>query len=749
MTPREIWLSGSQWPVGLWLVCLIVVAVLVRWLYYRVYAAEPARHLWWLRFAAIGMTLIALADLTRKQFQVELPQLVIAIDNSGSSRFPNDPRQPSVSRMDMIKTVLDNQRLQQLAAQFQLSFWEFGSEAQRLDSDSFRQQLDGSQPSSELGDSLADIVDRHAGKNAAAMLVFSDGATTDGVSLREAAKRATANGLPLFVLGTGSPRQPKNISVEPIITNQRVRSGEPTRLTFDVKADSLNAETINISIVDEQSNEELASTSITVNGEQFSRSISLPIVLNDAGNRQVVVSATLENPVDESNIDDNRRQTSIQVVEGKTRVLIVQDLPSPWFRFLKKTLVRATDTKTGQPAFEVRTLLQSASAQYPQSDPNTIDEFPTLEKLVDFDLIVFGDARHDSLGRNRGLGDTDFRNLKEYVFAHTGNVVFVPGPQHVQKFLAQPDVLELLPRHRNIYLAKESDDCSFGMNQSSDSFGPTRWLNENLDGRIQIRFAMLTLIESGIELAEFGVSDHFGTPPAAISLQRIGGGTVVTHFTNELYRLRFRSDKNLFENYWVRMVTELSADRLQKRDATALLRTDASEYRPEDIITVTADLFSAPPENFEGESITGLLSNESGETRQVVLRRIGSSQKFQASINPLPSDRYQIELSLPSAGVQESIATTFLVKERAWEIDIQNQQTAGLIELAEQSGGVFLDIRESRKIWSRLPIGGWNQVGVARMQPIWMTKLAPLLFAVTIIALLVSEWLLRRRWRLE
>lgn len=756
MNLREIWLSGGQWPVALWLISLVATALLVRWLYHRVYAGQPARHLWWLRFAAVALTLVALADLTRKEFQVELPWLVIAIDNSTSANLPNDPSQPSTSRLDMIRTILDSDRIERLSSQYRLSFWQIGNVAKRMEVETFPQQLDGSQTSSELGDTLSDVIQRQSGNNTTGILVFSDGATTSGSSLYEAGKLAAEQNLPVIVAGTGNPRLPENISVDQVTSNKRVRVGEPLRLTFDLHADSANGQSIEISVNDNDSGLELGKQTVVANGKRFRRTISLPVVLNEPGSRKVVVSAQRSGGSTnfiETNPDDNQVETMVQVVEGKTRVLIVQDLPNPWFRFIKKSLVRATDVETGQRAFEVRTLLQNASTDYAETDETALNQFPSMSELAEFDLVVIGDVRHDSLGRSRGLSKNIFQNLKEYVLSHSGNVVFVPGPQHYQQLFSQQDALGLLPKFSNPVVSSESDQSSLRFETAADSFGPARWLKDNLDRQTPLGFAIWATTDSGIVLATFGVDDHSGTPPDAITLQRIGGGTVITHFSNELYKLRFRSEKNLFENYWVRMVTELSAERLQKRDAFALLKTDASKYQQGESITVTADIFTPSIDTQTNDTIPVLLTGPNGQTTNLLLRQSAeNSARYQITTTQTTAGNYQLKLASTNFDLvfdSTDVAANFVVEGAVSESSIQNQQVEALSQLATQSGGVFLDIREADQIWTRLPRGGWNQIGASRLQPIWNSKVWPVLFALFVLGLLVAEWLLRRKLRLE
>ena len=600
MNVREIWAIGSGIPALILLLALISAGFLIRHFYYSAFQSRPARHLWWIRFAAVAITLVAIADLTRKQFQVQLPELVIAFDISGSSDLPVDEQSKSKTRIESATQVLSASRIETLSRRYQLSYWTLGSRARKLAEGVESQTLQAARPNaneseSRLGDSIAQIVKHQSGRSTAAILMFSDGAVTNGMSLDESGTRAGQQSIPVISVGLGSLRPPPNLSLTNLQVNRRVRVNEPLTVTVDLSAESMSGNTCDLSITDLNTGERIATAALTVSTDDFRKTLNFQVINHTEGARKLAISAV--SSAQESHLDDNQVVTQIQVVAGKTRVLIIQDFPGPWFRFLKGTLLRAVDPQTGERAFAVHTFLQQAAVDYPKIDPTALQSFPGNNDLVNYDLIVLGDVAVDSLGRGKGLTVAQCDALENYVRNLSGNLVFVPGTQHIEQISNQTALARLLPFSENGRpgpLTNETMRLEFTL--ASEGLGATRGNRKAVGSKSPIGFHLFPFdadLEMLLVIAEFWPvpTTTDSVPLPAITLQRIGTGTTVTHFTDELYRLRYRSDIDLFARYWVRLVTELASERLQKQDQLAVIGTDARLYALNETVNVFAEVF--------------------------------------------------------------------------------------------------------------------------------------------------------------
>ena len=301
MNLREIWFSGSQIPVALWLVLALALALLLRRQYFRAFPDHPARKLWWFRFAAVALVLVALADLTSRQFQVQLPDLVLVVDTSQSSALPNERVEAgvaskAVTRMDVVRKQLTSERFDDLARRFRLSLWTIDRDAVRSLDDSnpadWLAQLPNTGDSSRLGEGLQQILDYQSGRHTAAVLIFSDGAVTSGESLASAGLAAGQQGIPVFAAGLGSRQLPAGLKLENLQCNQRVRVDETFGLGVDLSATGLNGQACELRIQDKASGEALFRKTVSIDAESFRQNIQARLSFDQPGIHSLVVSVT-------------------------------------------------------------------------------------------------------------------------------------------------------------------------------------------------------------------------------------------------------------------------------------------------------------------------------------------------------------------------------------------------------------------------------------------------------------------------
>ncbi len=764
MSIREVWTSGTHLPVAVSLLGILATGLLLRWFYHRSFPGSPARHLWWLRFAGVAIVLLALTDLTSRSFSVQLPELVVVVDQSTSMSLPlsdetSKTRNPTRTRIEEVNAVFGSERLAYLKGRYRLSFWKLGVDATPLagpdSAGGFTSSFTAEDSASRLGEGLLQVLENQAGKQTAAIVLFSDGAVTEGRSLAEIGMAAGQQSLPVFAVGLGSPHPAPNLSLENLTANRRVQQNQPLTVNIQLLAESMNRATGQIVAVDVSSGQELLTQDFPITSDSFRTGIPLRLRLKTPGNRTLMFTVT--STVEESNLTDNQQTLGLQVVTGPTRILILQDFPSPWFRFLKETLTRAIDPDTRNPAFQVDTFLQQASPEFAKIDVHTLTRFPAVNELADYDLIILGDARMDSVGLDQGLTDVECEALESYVRNQSGNLVVVPGPRHVRQWVNHPLLGPFLPLDADslpepvstrTYRFEFHSAADLWPGDADPTGGPP--VEVALPGRFHIFPVDLgaQLYSTVAEFRDEDAGDEEATRPAII-WQRIGSGNVITHFSDELYKLRFRSDAAFYEQYWNRLVQRLAAERLQKRDLRALIQTDADHYERGQQVSISAEIFDS---TLKAASRTGLalqMSNEAGHATSIDLTPVaGAETRFQATIMPARSGTYRLKLSMP-ADDGELAETRFTVRDTQAEWSILNQQTGALQELADRSSGIYLPAEDLEELWGRLPRGRWNQTGPVTKKPLWSYPAVPFLFALGLTTVLLLEWILRRRMRLE
>ncbi len=737
----------SQWSlvtgVPWWAAALavLIAAMLLLWL-----GRPPraARWLWPVRILLVALVLLALADVRLQRVDTELPLLLVAIDRSASMSLPHDPMDnESLDRLSATRsafTTPGDARLDELQNNWRIRFHSLGSSVDTLSRDGL-QVLQPESPQSLLGDGLLELVEKHAAGDLAAVILISDGAVTGGISLDEFGQIAAARNVPVFCVGAGSEHSPPNIEIYDVVANRRLRAHYPAAVTITIGATSLDGMKGRVSIVDTVNGTELASAPLEIESDSWEQTIPLEIRFDETGPRSL--RAVVEVEAGESAAVDNQREFSVTVVDDPVRILLVQDFPDPGYRFLKQTLQRAVEPITGRPLFELSTLLQQSSPEYAATDSTAIDQFPDAANLQEFDVVVAGDVRLDPVARDRGLTAANLLDLDEYVRSRAGNCVFVAGHRHWVDMVAREELEGLWPfRPTNISPRFQLQDLRLQWLPATSNLGLQT--SEQTDVAIRGRLATDALKPTAIRLAQLvpvSAADREAYP--GITYQKVGRGTVVFHFTDELYRLRYRTSDTVFEQYWTRLVANLAASRLQQYDQRALLRLAATELREGDTVVLTAEVLDT---DLADESLIVRLVNDGGDQADIPLQVTSTADQEQilfASVDNLAAGRYRAGLLTAST---EEIADPldFTVEPRS-EFDVLMQQKYDLEQLATMTGGRWLALQDIDELQELLPAGLKRQPVAVTSRRIWSWPLVPAVFALTLVGLLTVEWICRRR----
>ena len=107
------------------------------------------------------------------------------------------------------------------------------------------------------------------------------------------------------------------------------------------------------------------------------------------GKRDYVIR--IQVPADDKNDRDNQRSATVEIVDRRTKVLLVAGGPTREYRFLRNMLYRDDEV-------EVHVYLQTAEDTISQEADEVIYDFPQLdEELFEYDAIVAFDPDWEAL----------------------------------------------------------------------------------------------------------------------------------------------------------------------------------------------------------------------------------------------------------------------------------------------------------------------------------------------------------------
>ena len=234
-----------------------------------------------MRLALFGLTLLVLLPQLRVLFEREgWPDMVVLIDDSKSMGHVDEdpPPKPSPApgggqggsksaRLALVQSFLTRNNaawLEELIAgrQVKLHVYRCSERAERIaelesrDPGSIKDVINGLQAagrSSRLGSAVESVLQEFRGSSLAGIVYFTDGVTTDGDDLPAAAQQAARSGVPLYPIGVGDAREPRDLVLHDLQVDDAVHVQD--RLVFDARLTargSLRAGSIPVSLLEWQ-----------------------------------------------------------------------------------------------------------------------------------------------------------------------------------------------------------------------------------------------------------------------------------------------------------------------------------------------------------------------------------------------------------------------------------------------------------------------------------------------------------------
>lgn len=788
-----VWELNHAWPFPPWLTLLASLAA-VGWVVYC-YHREPGGARRWtraalaaMRLAVVGLVAFMLAGFLLSMKRTSLPYLAIVIDESLSmeteDRYDDeglrkaiaarlaamdgggaDPTEPSpasaaklpATRLNLAKSLLlarDAELLMALAKGYQLKLYFVAAETRAVtgDVDELRAAIAAAQPmgtASRLGQGVRSVLKDMRGAPPSALVILTDGITSEGESLAEVAAYARRKGVPLVTVGLGSENAPRDLRLADLLVDEVVFVNDSVGFEFKLQAAGYANRTVDVVLTEEQAPQaQLARQTVTLNakGEPVGpdgqpRKLRMqyrPLAVGD-----FKFTVAVESLPDEIQHENNRQSRLVSVRKEPIKVLLVQSYPNFEYRYLKHMLER-DDT------IELHTVLQQADREYASQDKSALRVFPgRRDELFAYDAILFGDVNPTF------LSPTELENLTAFVTEKGGGVVFIAGPEFTPMRYRDTAIAPLFPIE-----LEGAGVPAFG-ESASDPYqweptdlglaSPSMQLGDN-DEETRQAWAKLSplywLFEAPrLKPAARVLAEHpsRSTPDGArmplALLQFVGAGKVVFHATDETWRWRYRRGDVFFNRYWVQTIRYLSRSKLLGKDRTALLSVDRERYSHGDVVRARlrfADERRAPADD---HGVEVLLSREGQPDRQVALRRQpGSRGVFEAALGQLAAGQYHLSLLAPKLGGDPPTEDFLVVappgeKERL-ELDVVELQRA-----SEATRGRFYKFQEADKLLAELPAG--RQIPIEALPPIKLWNRWPVLLAIML--LLTGEWLLRKR----
>lgn len=625
-----------------------------------------------------------------------------------------------------------------------------------------------------LGDNLKALIDKERGGPVAGIIVFSDGGNNAGLDPGVAATVAADSLVQVHSVGLGSDKRPANIRVVDLEAPEKVFPGDKFTIKGYVQGVGLNAPALSAELVstDAQGKDEQLEDEKTVNIGTTGQIVPVEFELKPEEQGVRIFKLRVKPDAREIEKRDNEKTAKVEIVDRKTKVLLLAGGPTRDFIFLRNQLFRDKEST-------VHVMLQSARPGISQDAHEILTEFPKdPDELFEYDAVVAFDPDWEA------LDDEQVELLERFVAEKGGGLIVVAGPVFTPQWSSRRKGDPRIDTLRNLYPVafyfQGSATLSLGR-FGSDKPWPLNFTREGEEAEFlwiadSAEASKRAWSEFDGVFGYYAVKDpkpgarvyaRFSDPDTALDNELpiyfaghfYGSGRVFFMASGEMWRVR-SVDDTYFESFYTRLIRWCSEGRRLRDSSRGVLLTDKDRALLGDSIAVRAVLQDAQFKPLQAEQVAATVIQPDSTRIPLVMKKTKDAERqgtFSEQFIALQEGDYQIELQHPAAADQ-ILLRSVRVRMPALETERPERNDKLLSDLTDKAGGKYfvgLDNALQGK-WTGQDKNEPNQTLVELMKPqdqrnvlpgtpdrtfdrLLMTWLMGLICGV-----LCLEWLLRR-----
>ncbi|MBY0227969.1 MAG: VWA domain-containing protein, partial [Gemmataceae bacterium] len=287
--------------------------------------------------------------------------------------------------------------------------------------------------STQVGTAIRQVLNDFRGSSLSAVVVFTDGASTDGEPLDRVDKYAESLNVPLLFVGIGDPEEPRDLYLHDLNAPGSAMVNDTINFNFKVTAQGFQGLTTTVTLTEKGKDKVLASKTITLPPGKKAEQVRLKHRPTEIGTKQYVISV----PVQEGETDkrNNRIEKKVNVVASRLiRVLYVEGYRRYEYHYLKSLLERESARVKGNKTIDLRVLLLDADPEFAASDRTALTAFPTPFKKSDehtdkddlwsYDVVILGDI---DPADERNKVPQGLKDIAEWVEKRNGGLLVLGG----------------------------------------------------------------------------------------------------------------------------------------------------------------------------------------------------------------------------------------------------------------------------------------------------------------------------------
>lgn len=611
-------------------------------------------------------------------------------------------------------------------------------------------------PATNLERALREAVETLGSAPIAGVVVLTDGGINTGGNIEEIARYAGEWRLPVHVVGIGDPTTPRNLRVTEVLAPENALQKDPFALTATLATEGLQGERVRVELVEQNVSSGGEPKVVAARDILIGAGGAVPAVTFERQPESVGrYTYTVQVPPlpDETIAEDNSRQITVNVIDARTRALLVSGEPSWTYRYLT-TLLQRDDT------IDVSCWLQSADMTAVRDGDTIIDHLPnTAEELFAYDVIVLLDPDKTDL-------DSEWVNLvDQWVTKFGGGLLYAAARPHTPAFLRDPTfkgLVDLLP----VSLDPEADLILNQIGHYQTAPSSVELVAES-SGHPILRASDDAQADRSAWQAVAEVYWHYPVlreKPVATVLMRHGNprmrnsygghvlaavqyaGTGRTGFLAFDGTWRWRKfGPEWFERFWIQSIRYLAEGKLLGGKGRGALLVDKDRPSIGEAVVVSARLLNQRFEPVREDHVAGWYESE-GDRREFTLSATPQRPGwFEGRFVPDRAGRYRIGLSQNAFDSEAPLERDILVSRPNLEIVQPQLHRDRLLTLAERSfGGRYWEVDQVADLVRAIP--DQHQTIQIRSRPVSLWDNGKML--AVLVVLLGVEWSLRKWNRL-
>ncbi len=556
-----------------------------------------------------------------------------------------------------------------------------------------------------IGDNLRFILDKERGGPIAAIVLITDGGNNAGSDYKVAAASAADLSLPIYTIGLGSDQRPSNLRVVDLEAPERVYPGDKFTVTGYVQAQNYRQGGLSVELTSAAADgsDEVKVDEQTIDAGRSAQIVPVKFELKpeEQGIRQYKLRVR---PFDgEADKKDNEKTAKVEIIDRRTKVLLVAGGPMRDFIFLRNQLFRDKEVVSD-------VWLQSGKPGISQEANQLLFEFPkTEDELFEYDAIVAFDPDWEQLTFEQ------VQLLERWVAEKAGGLIIVTGPVFTPQWSSRRRGDERIDAIKALYpvifyyqgaatlsLGRFGSDKAWPLVFTRDGLeAEFLWLDENAAASERAwnqfegvcgYYAVKDPKLGARVYARFGDPDTAidGLQPIYMAGQFYGSGRVFFMASGEMWRVR-AVDDSYFEQFYTKLIRWSAEGRLLRDSSRGVLLVDKDRAALGDQIAVRAILQDAQHRPLSGDSVAAVLFQPDNSRVPIKLKAIkdeGRQGIFVEQFTAVQEGDYRIELQHPSLADQV-LTREIRIKIPARELEFPERNDALLKDIANKTGGQY------------------------------------------------------------